>query len=185
MSDDNGVQDAQPAVPAQDAPVETPPAPKPAEKTDIKSLPDDIQTYIKELRHENRQHREAKEQAERAAREAETAKLTEQGEFKRLYEEAQAALAKLNDDLKAERVTNLRQKVAAAVKLPAELVDRLRGETEEELTADAETLLKAIPQSVRSATALAPGGAFRPSQDAPGNAIGGGGWFITSKESNT
>ncbi len=50
-------------------------------------------------------------------------------------------LAAIEGDLTKERHTNARLQVASAKKLPAELADRLRGETQEELSADADRLL--------------------------------------------
>jgi hypothetical protein len=50
-------------------------------------------------------------------------------------------LATIEGDLTKERHTNQRLQVASAKKLPPELADRLRGETQEELSADADRLL--------------------------------------------
>lgn len=54
-------------------------------------------------------------------------------------------LQQLQADLSKERQTALRQKAAAAHNLPLDLVDRLRGENEEDLLKDAEALAKLIP----------------------------------------
>jgi predicted RNase H-like nuclease (RuvC/YqgF family) len=50
-------------------------------------------------------------------------------------------LKKMEDDLQSERRTNLRLSVATAKSLPAELAERLRGETREALEQDADSLL--------------------------------------------
>ncbi len=50
-------------------------------------------------------------------------------------------LAAIEGDLTKERHTNQRLQVASAKKLPPELADRLRGDTPEELSADADRLL--------------------------------------------
>jgi predicted DNA binding CopG/RHH family protein len=68
------------------------------------------------------------------------------------WENAQKTeLQKLTDQLEAERAQRiafegqaLRARVALAKDLPAELVDRLQGETEEELLADADKLLALV-----------------------------------------
>lgn len=60
--------------------------------------------------------------------------LQAQNDFKTLYESLQS-------ELKTEKVNNLKLRVASSKGLPAELVDRLRGETEEDLTKDADSLL--------------------------------------------
>lgn len=84
---------------------------------------------------------EAKSKAEQRLAEIEAkekeqteAALKKNNEWKELYEGTQ-------NDLKKERATNLRLKVAASKGLPAEMVDRLRGETEAELNTDADSLL--------------------------------------------
>jgi hypothetical protein len=48
------------------------------------------------------------------------------------------------NDLATERLTAIRTKVATEHKLPASLVDRLKGGTEEELKADAVELAKTV-----------------------------------------
>lgn len=60
--------------------------------------------------------------------------LAEQNKWKELYEGTQKELSQ-------EKVNNMRLKVAASKGLPADLVDRLRGETEEDLLKDADSLL--------------------------------------------
>ena len=67
----------------------------------------------------------------------ETNALAEQNKWKELYEGTQK-------DLLKEKANNLRLKVATSKGLPGELVDRLRGETEDELSKDADTLLALV-----------------------------------------
>ena len=83
----------------------------------------------------------------------ETAALAEQGKFKELYETAENRAATLEkqlreqaDEIAAQKLALLRQQVATEKGLPAALADRLQGTTVEELTADAETLLAAMPR---------------------------------------
>lgn len=66
-------------------------------------------------------------------------------------ERTQAQLAEANEQVVTLKQTQEQQarqrmvaKVFADVKLPAEMADRLRGETEEELAADAKTLAEAL-----------------------------------------
>jgi hypothetical protein len=77
--------------------------------------------------------------------------LAEQGKFKDLYDKEVKKVEKLEQDIKdlkqaaADReLSDLRKQVAAKHKLPDELADRLVGENEEELTADAKTLAKKL-----------------------------------------
>lgn len=83
----------------------------------------------------------------------ETAALAEQGKFKELYETAENRAATLEkqlreqaDEIAAQKLALLRQQVATEKGLPAALADRLQGTTVEELTADADTLLAAMPR---------------------------------------
>lgn len=80
----------------------------------------------------------ALEPLEAKAREAEESKLSETERYAAQIAEAQT---------RAERaeVALLRFQVARTAGLPDDLVDRLRGDTEEELLADAKTLAKLIP----------------------------------------
>lgn len=66
-------------------------------------------------------------------KQTEEAALKEQNKYKELYEQREA-------ELKAERLRGLRLKVGKA--LPDELAELLQGETEEELKAHAEKLMK-------------------------------------------
>lgn len=73
-------------------------------------------------------------------------------ELDALKEAQKTELERLTEQLNAERAQtgplkneNLRLRVAIAKALPAELADRLRGETEEDLQADADKLLALVP----------------------------------------
>ena len=91
---------------------------------------------------------EMKAALRKANKEAETLRLKlkeyedrDKTDLQRLEERAAAA-----ERAAAERETQLlRYQVGAAAGLPADLIDRLRGSTEEELVADAAALLSLIP----------------------------------------
>ncbi len=108
--------------------------------------PDAAAAEIKALRAENAKHRRAAQEADRLRQEAEASSLAEQGKYKELWEKAQAQAAALETALKAQQIALLRQQVATAKKLPPPLADRLRGETLDELNADADELLQALPR---------------------------------------
>lgn len=93
-----------------------------------------------------RAENKAQEAAAKAIRDAEAKTLAEQGDYKKLYEQEQAAKAALEAELQAAKLENMRQRVAAKVQLPAILIPRLQGDTEEAIEADAKTLLAALPK---------------------------------------
>jgi len=136
----------------------TPEPAQPDQPTPADDLPDwakdpaKVLAMVRDLRKENAEHRKAKQSAESAAQEAERARLAEQGEFKKLYEEANAQLQQLRDELKASQVQALRSKVASELGIPPQLAERLRGETEEEMKQDAESLKAVIPTPSASGT---------------------------------
>ncbi len=73
--------------------------------------------------------------------EIDSEKAKEQGKWKELYE-------KTDGELKTERLEKLRLKVAAKKKLPPEMAERLKGDTEEEMEKDADQMLQFLkPQS--------------------------------------
>ncbi len=89
----------------------------------------------------------------KAQADAEAATLAEKGEYQKLHAAEKERADKLAADLEALRtqaraheLAILRHKVASEKSLPATLVDRLRGETLEEIAADADELLKALPR---------------------------------------
>lgn len=67
----------------------------------------------------------------------------EKDDVRKLLEISEGKIAELERKLKEATTGSLREKVAASYKLPAELAEVLRGETEEELKAHAERLAKA------------------------------------------
>lgn len=90
--------------------------------------------------------RKAEEAAKKAQADAERKAAEQQGEYQKLYERAAAELEAERQRSKALELAGLRRDVAAKHQLPAALVDRLRGETLEELDADAQELVKALPK---------------------------------------
>lgn len=97
----------------------------------------------------NSRYRELLTQQEQAAKEREAAErkqLEEQNRFKELYEKEVAAREAAVAEMKALSLKNMRRQIAADAGLPNGLADRLRGETEEELKADAAALLETLPQ---------------------------------------
>lgn len=92
---------------------------------------------FKELNTKAQQATAELERIKAAEKEANNKALAEQNKWQELYQSTQTALA-------VEKVSNLRLKVASSKGLPIELVERLRGETEEEISKDADGLLLLI-----------------------------------------
>lgn len=110
---------------------------------------------------------EVKRALSKANKEAETLRL----QLKQYEDRDKTELQKLSESHAAaeQRASTaefelMKHRVAAAKKLPAELVDRLRGTTEEELTSDADSLLKLVG-SATSATSF--DGGARTTADRP------------------
>jgi len=80
------------------------------------------------------------------------AQLTETERYKKQADELLAEKAKLQADI-------LRRDVIAETGLPPQLADRLKGSTLEELTADANELLKLLPKTKSNQSVTNPGGA--------------------------
>lgn len=90
------------------------------------------------------EERKARREAEKTAREAqarieefEARDLTEQQKLEKRAAEAEGKLA-------PTALENLRLRVALDKKVPAELIDRLKGSTKEEIETDADELLKLV-----------------------------------------
>lgn len=120
MSETNPAVTTEP--PAQGQPVE---APK-IDETDWKA----------KSREWERRAKENKAAADELA-ELKQANMTE-------LEKAKKAADEANAELQRERAASLRQRVALAKGLPADLVDRLRGDTESDIAADADALLALV-----------------------------------------
>ena len=100
--------------------------------------------YVKSLRSEAAKYRtQARENADKAKAYDEYVQ-SQKTEQERMAEALDAA-SRERDALRSEM---LRMKVAQERQLPASLVDRLRGDTEEEMMADADVLLEGLKGSL-------------------------------------
>jgi len=116
------------------------------EAQSVGDLPEWAQKLITETRGEAAKYRKERAQAKKEADAAARKQAEEQGEFKRLYEEANAKLAEAEQRAQAAELARLKADIGTRLQLPAALIDRLRGETAEELEADAKALLDALPK---------------------------------------
>ena len=109
-----------------------------------------LRKELKEARAEAAKYRTARKQADEAA-------LAEAGNFKTLYEQTQAELKALKDQATARERDGLLRKVAKDAGLSEDLIDRLHGESEAELLADAKALAKRLTPTPPSTGATNPG----------------------------
>lgn len=112
----------------------------------------DVDRIVKERL--EREKAKAQEREQKAREEAERKAAEEQGKFKELYEQAQARIEQEEKARKALELKMLRQQVAKQVGIPDALADRLVGETQEELEADAKQLLETLPKADPKAPSL-------------------------------
>jgi hypothetical protein len=91
-------------------------------------------------------NKQAESRAAKAKADAEKAALAEQGKWEEIAKQAQAELAEAQRQATEAQAALMRREVAAKHNLPAALIDRLRGETIEELEDDAKALLAALPK---------------------------------------
>ena len=145
MSDETPTQEVEPVEPTEDSTPDVQPEPKPADS--METLPDWAQKLVKDLRKENAKHRTATTAAEKAAEKQARTQAEEQGEFKKLYEETLAKQQEAETAATAANLAMLKAQVAQKTSLPDALVDRLQGETLEDLEADAQILLDAMPKA--------------------------------------
>lgn len=83
--------------------------------------------------------KKAQEESERKAAEA-------QGQYEKLYKETLDKLAATEAKTKALELATMQRDAAAKAGLPVAFADRLRGETPEDLEADAKALLASLPK---------------------------------------
>jgi len=127
------------------APDATPPA-ETAQDT-IDSLPDWVQSVVKDLRTENAKHRTANKAAEKAAAMAEEEQLLAKGKIQEAYDKVRGEYDTLTAELKASEILRHKMQIAQKFNLPDELMNRLRGDTLEEMEEDAEILAALIPET--------------------------------------
>lgn len=113
----------------------------------VETLPEWARKLVTDLRKENAGHRKAKTEAEKAAEEAARQAAEQQGRYKELYEAQLQKAQEAETRAKAAELAGLRSKVGSKYGLPEVLRDRLQGETEEALEADAKALAASLPKA--------------------------------------
>lgn len=111
----------------------------PTEHMIPKSRFDELNRELKALKAQLETEAKAKEAAE-------AQRLKEQGEWKSLAEKYMAELDAAKQQARALELANMRRDVAQKLGIPAALVDRLQGETPEEMEADGKAIMEALPK---------------------------------------
>jgi hypothetical protein len=88
----------------------------------------------------------AEKEAAKAQADAEAKVLAEQGKYKELFEKQQAELQAAQQAARANELRLWQRDAAAQTKLPVALAERLKGETLDEMVADAKAILAALPK---------------------------------------
>lgn len=130
---------------------------------EVSSLPDPVQGYIKELRNESAGRRVASNELKKQLddlqsqiKARENTELEATGQWKQLVENQQTQVQQLTEQLDMERLSNQRTIIGLQHGLDAAWLDRLHGNTPEELVADAQRLAGMLGKTVQQAPPAAP-----------------------------
>ena len=138
------------------------PTPEPASETpaELKARMETMAKALKEANAEAAARRKRLEELEAAEAKRNEAQMSE-------LDKANKRATELEAKLKEIERTELARKVAEKAGLPAELASRLRGETPDELEADAKILLDAIPKPAQRSPGIItnPGGNANPKEE--------------------
>lgn len=88
----------------------------------------------------------AESMAAKAREEAERKAAEEQGKYQELYQAAQQKAADLEAKLHAAEIASIKRDVAQRLNMPIALAQRLQGEDEATIEADAKALMAALPK---------------------------------------
>jgi flagellar biosynthesis GTPase FlhF len=137
--------------PAKQEPTATAPEPK-AEK---KYSQEEMEQIIKDrlARKEESDKRKANEEKSKAEAEA----LAKNAEWEKLAKQREDELKAAKDQLAAKELEAKKRAIADKVKLPSAFADRLKGNSDEELEADALTILAALPKNTPGINPTNPG----------------------------
>lgn len=146
--------ETQPGTTPTEPPTAQPPAQADDDDFDLDKLPSSVQEYIKKLRGENADRRKSakseKQRADELAAElakrdkdketAAEAELAAQKRFEELAQKKAQEAQEWKQKYEAELQSRVRERIAIQAGLPSFMADRLKGDTEEALKADAEQL---------------------------------------------
>jgi len=94
----------------------------------------------------DREREKSKKDAAKAQADAEAKVLAEQGKYKELFEKQQAELEAERRTAREASMRLMQRDAAGQTSLPLPLAERLRGETLEEMVADAKSIIAALPK---------------------------------------
>ncbi len=134
-----------------------------ADKGEPTFTPAQVEAIIKDRL--NRQKASLDAAADKARQDAEAVTLAEQGKYKDLYEQAEAARKQAEGQVATAARALLIARLATAANLPGELWSRVQGEDEDAIKAD----IAALAALVKSATP-APGTGNNPARNGQPNA---------------
>lgn len=112
--------------------------------SDAKFTQADLDRIIKDRLEQERVKSE--KAAAKIKADAETQSLTEQGKYKEIADKLQAELAAAQAEARQASLKVMQRDIASKTNLPLALAERLRGETPEEMEADAKSILAALPK---------------------------------------
>lgn len=101
---------------------------------------------LKEANKEAATRRKRLEELEKAEADRKAAEMTETEKAQARIKELEAQKAEYESKIKQQERRELQRKVAKAVGLPDGLAERLQGETEEDMTTDAKSVLELLPK---------------------------------------
>ena len=144
---DETKQGETPETPVEPKELESKSSPAPSAEKEEEFDKERAMNTIHSLREQEKQWKKDKKELENFKAEDAKRKEAEMSDL----EKAQKKAAQLEADLKAERLQNLKLKVAGKYQLPESLANRLQGETEDELDADAKALAELLPKQQKAA----------------------------------
>lgn len=130
-------------------PTETPevkPTSTETEKTGGKTFTEaEVEQLIKERLTREKSAEQKRLEAEKAKAEADA--LAKNAEWEKLAKQREEELAKVKADLSAKELADKKRAIAEKIGLPLAFANRIQGTTDEELEADAITILNALPKT--------------------------------------
>lgn len=108
-----------------------------------------LRKALKDANKEAAERRVRLDELEKAEADRKAAQMSEQEKLQAKLRELESSIAQRDALLKEKERQELQRKVAKAVGLPDGFAERLRGDTEEELTADANTVLELLPKQTQ------------------------------------
>lgn len=127
---------------AQDANDESAANEQDSKREGFDALPPETQKLIKQLRRQNADFRREADEAKASVQKAADEESKKKGEWETIAKQREDELESLKGQLAERDLRERKTAIAKTAGLPDELADRLKGETDEELEADAKAMAK-------------------------------------------